>query len=76
MSVTLDRTLHKALYLLFNEGYHGSSAEFAVRTELCHEAMRLAAVVLEHPLGATPTTYALSAPARTHRCLGQPELTF
>ena len=53
--------VHRALYLLFNEGYHGASAEFAVRTELCHEAMRLAALLLEHPLGATPTSYALSA---------------
>jgi RNA polymerase sigma-70 factor (ECF subfamily) len=53
--------VQRALYLLFNEGYHGASAEIAVRGELCHEAMRLAAVLLEHPLGATPTTYALSA---------------
>jgi len=50
-----------ALYLLFNEGYHGASPESAVRTELCREAMRLAAILLEHPLGATPTTYALAA---------------
>jgi len=50
-----------ALYLLFNEGYHGASAEAAVRSDLCHEAMRLAALLLEHPLGATPATYALSA---------------
>jgi RNA polymerase sigma factor (sigma-70 family) len=53
--------VHRALYLLFNEGYHGASAEFAVRRELCHEAMRLAALLLEHPCGATPTSYALSA---------------
>jgi len=51
--------VHRALYLLFSEGYHGASTESAVRGELCHEAMRLAAVLLEHPLGATPTTYAL-----------------
>jgi len=50
-----------ALYLLFNEGYHGASAEFAVRAELCQEAMRLAALLLDHPLGATSVTYALSA---------------
>src|SRR5262245_31240845 len=31
--------VHRALYLLFNEGYHGASAETAVRAELCHEAM-------------------------------------
>jgi RNA polymerase sigma-70 factor (ECF subfamily) len=53
--------VHGALYLLFNEGYHGASPESAVRTELCGEAMRLAAILLEHPLGATPTTYALAA---------------
>jgi RNA polymerase sigma factor (sigma-70 family) len=53
--------VHRALYLLFNEGYHGASAEFAIRAELCHEAMRLAALLLQHPSGATPTSYALSA---------------
>jgi RNA polymerase sigma-70 factor (ECF subfamily) len=53
--------VHQALYLLFNEGYHGASPAAAVRSELCHEAMRLAALLLEHPLGATPETYALSA---------------
>jgi RNA polymerase sigma factor (sigma-70 family) len=53
--------VHRALYLLFNEGYHGASAESAVRAELCHEAMRLAALVLERRLGATSATYALSA---------------
>src|SRR6516162_10049341 len=51
----------RALYLLFNEGYHGASAETAVRAELCRESMRLAAVLLQHPLGATPATYALAA---------------
>jgi RNA polymerase sigma factor (sigma-70 family) len=53
--------VHRALYLLFNEGYHGASPESAVRAELCREAMHLSALLLEHPLGATPTTYALSA---------------
>ena len=53
--------LHRALYLLFNEGYHGASPEAAVRAELCHEAMRLAALLLQHPLGETPATYALSS---------------
>jgi RNA polymerase sigma-70 factor (ECF subfamily) len=53
--------LQRALYLLFNEGYHGASAEFAIRAELCREAIRLARLLLEHPLGATPATYALTA---------------
>lgn len=53
--------VQRTLYLLFNEGYHGASAEFAVRTDLCEEAMRLAKLLLEHPFGATPSSYALSA---------------
>src|SRR5580765_7630497 len=43
--------VHRALYLLFNEGYHGASAESAVRAELCREAMRLASLLRAHPLG-------------------------
>jgi len=53
--------VHRALYLLFNEGYHGASAESSIRAELCHEAMRLAALLREHPSTSTPPTYALSA---------------
>jgi predicted RNA polymerase sigma factor len=51
----------RALYLLFNEGYHGASPETAIRSELCREAMRLIALLLEHPSGAVPATYALAA---------------
>jgi len=47
--------------LLFNEGYHGASSETAVRAELCREGMRLTAMLLEHPFGSTPATYALAA---------------
>jgi RNA polymerase sigma factor (sigma-70 family) len=54
-------SVQRALYLLFNEGYHGASPESAVRAELCHEAIRLAALLPQHPLGATPATYALDA---------------
>jgi RNA polymerase sigma factor (sigma-70 family) len=53
--------VQRALYLLFNEGYHGASTEFAVRAELCDEAMRLTRLLLEHPLSSTPSSYALSA---------------
>ena len=53
--------VHRALYLLFNEGYHGASPEAAVRSALCWEAMRLTNLLLEHPLGATPATHALAA---------------
>ena len=51
----------RCLYLLFNEGYHGASPEFAVRGELCREAMRLAALLIQYPWGATPAAFALSA---------------
>jgi RNA polymerase sigma factor (sigma-70 family) len=53
--------VQRALYLLFNEGYHGASSEFVVRTELCQEAIRLASLLLEHPAAATPATHALAA---------------
>jgi RNA polymerase sigma factor (sigma-70 family) len=53
--------VESALYLLFNEGYHGASPDSVVRAELCGEAMRLTRVLLEHPLGETPATYALAS---------------
>ncbi len=58
--------VRRALYLLFNEGYHGASAESAVRAELCGEAMRLVALLLEHPPAATPETHALAALMSLH----------
>jgi len=58
--------VQRALYLLFNEGYHGASTESAVRKELCQEAMRLTKILLAHPPGATPTTYALAALMHLH----------
>lgn len=53
--------VHRAIYLLFNEGYHGASDESPVRAELCGEAMRLCALLREHPQAATPASFALSA---------------
>jgi RNA polymerase sigma factor (sigma-70 family) len=58
--------VQRALYLLFNEGYHGASPESAVRAELCYEAMRLTALLLDHPFGATPATHALAALMSLH----------
>ena len=51
----------QALYLLFNEGYHGSSPVAAVRMELCQEAMRLMNLLIEQPALETPQSYALAA---------------
>ncbi|MGH7621207.1 MAG: RNA polymerase sigma factor, partial [Gemmatimonadaceae bacterium] len=53
--------VQRALYLLFSEGYHGAHAQLAVRTDLCMEAIRLAQLLLEHPLSAVPSSYALAA---------------
>ena len=53
--------VQRALYLLFNEGYHGSSAETAVREDLCGEAIRLALLLLDCPRTASPDTHALAA---------------
>jgi RNA polymerase sigma-70 factor (ECF subfamily) len=49
------------LYLLFTEGYLSSHADGAIRRELCDEATRLAHVLAEHPVSATPETFALLA---------------
>jgi RNA polymerase sigma-70 factor (ECF subfamily) len=53
--------VQRALYLLFNEGYHGACPREAVRAELCREAIHLTSLLLEHPPAATPETYALGA---------------
>ena len=53
--------VRRALYLLFNEGYHGASGESAVRVELCTEAIRLTTLLREYPPAATPETDALAS---------------
>lgn len=54
-------SVHRVLYLLFSEGYHSVSASGVVREDLCREAMRLGALLLENTSVATPATYALCA---------------
>ena len=54
-------SVQRVLYLLFNEGYHGTSAGSAVRAELCSEALRLTMLLVEHPPASTPATHALAA---------------
>lgn len=58
--------VHQVLYLLFTEGYLSSHAEMAIRAELCNEAIRLAAILAEHPAGQTPETFALLALMHLH----------
>ena len=58
--------VHRVLYLLFNEGYLSAHAEQAIRCELCDEAVRLATLLAEHPVGAVPESYALLALMHLH----------
>jgi RNA polymerase sigma-70 factor (ECF subfamily) len=54
------------LYLLFNEGYLSAQSDRAVRREMCDEAIRLTTLLAEHPVGATPETFALLALMHFH----------
>ncbi len=58
--------VHKIIYLLFTEGYLSSHADRAIRRELCEEAIRLATILVEHPAGQEPQTYALLALMHLH----------
>lgn len=58
--------VHGVLYLLFNEGYLSAHAEQAIRRELCDEAVRLATLLAEHPVGAVPESFALLALMHFH----------
>lgn len=58
--------VHKILYLLFTEGHLSSHPEEAIRRELCSEAIRLATILAEHPVGQTPETFALLALMHLH----------
>lgn len=56
----LDSAL-EVLYLMFNEGYSALAGDDLVRTDLCHEAIRLAELLAEHPRVRTPPVHALAA---------------
>ncbi|HEX5180817.1 MAG TPA: DUF6596 domain-containing protein [Gemmatimonadaceae bacterium] len=53
--------VQRALYLLFNEGYHSASADTVVRTEMCREAIRLTELLAADARTGTPATCALAA---------------
>src|SRR5260370_31784357 len=59
-------SVHVVLYLLFNEGYLSAQSDQAIRRELCDEAIRLTTLLAEHPVGATPETFALLALMHLH----------
>lgn len=54
-------SVHQALYLLFNEGYHSLRADAPVRDALCHEAIRLAQLLAIDVATRVPSTDALLA---------------
>lgn len=56
----LDAVL-ASLYLLFNEGYKASSGEHLVRSDLCHEAIRLTELLAAHQHTSQPQCHALLA---------------
>ena len=51
----------EAIYLMFNEGYGAHAGSDLVRTDLCHEAIRLVGLLAEHPTTAAPRVHALAA---------------
>ncbi|MBE2213122.1 MAG: sigma-70 family RNA polymerase sigma factor [Opitutaceae bacterium] len=60
LAARLDGVL-ATLYLMFNEGYKASAGERLLREELCLEAVRLAAILVDHPAGDVPRAHALLA---------------
>jgi len=54
-------TVLKTLYLVFNEGYFSKTNDQLIRKDLCSEALRLALVLIAHPLTNTPQSNALLA---------------
>ncbi len=58
--------IHRALYLLFNQGYHGASQDSPVQPLLCREAIRLVTMLFENPFGQTTETFALAALMHLH----------
>ena len=51
----------RSLYLLFNEGYHGSNPQDPVRPFLCEDALRLTELLLDAKATAHPDVHALAA---------------
>ena len=51
---------------IFNEGYLSAQPDRTIRRELCDEAIRLTTLLAEHPVGATPETFALLALMHLH----------
>lgn len=59
-TVRLDSVL-RVLYLLFTEGYLTQAEDFAIRSDLCEEAVRLLHVLLSKQIGQKADAFALMA---------------
>ena len=51
----------RSLYLLIDEGYHGSNPQDPVRPFLCEDALRLTGLLLDAKVTADPDAHALAA---------------
>jgi len=60
LALRLESVL-KIVYLMFNEGYSALEGEELVRTDLCHEAIRLCELLAGHPVTGAPKVHALGA---------------
>jgi RNA polymerase sigma-70 factor (ECF subfamily) len=54
-------SVEQALYLLFNEGYHGSDADNPLSPAMCADAIRLVELLLEATAAERRTVHALAA---------------
>ena len=54
-------SVEQALYLLFNEGYHGGDADSPLHPAMCADAIRLVELLLEAPAVEPSTIHALAA---------------
>ena len=51
----------QTIYLMFTSGYSSAQPDQLVRRDLCEEALRLGHLLVEHPVGDQPATWALLA---------------
>lgn len=56
-----SNSVHSVLYALFTRGHLSTSQNENLRADLCDEAIRLATILAQHPLGAGPKCFALLA---------------
>ncbi|MDX1382987.1 MAG: DUF6596 domain-containing protein, partial [Thermoanaerobaculia bacterium] len=54
-------SVHKVLYLMFNEGYSPGTGDEVIRADICQEATRLAEALAAHPVTGGPESHALAA---------------